>query len=1095
MKSTIGGYYPSESSSVGYEPVMKKTDQSRIASFFSYPYPSAIPGMVLAEAGFHYDGHGDAVVCRQCELKYSGWNKTDDPRNIHLTNSPKCPFFQTREPKDLCGSKTTEYEPGISMENSEKVQLSGACGGLSDRPVEQRIENQIHQQTNTNMHTNSTGLHDSNKGETNEESRKSAHQSNLAIDVSLEQNPKRNDSDLSEHREGAMHSLPEQCIRNTVYGNQMPTEQCEQHDELEERLTLASRGQSRTDNLSNTSHDSTSHTITNSDLTGPLETIRPKYQQFAILATRLSSYRNWPTSLNQRPEDLAKAGLFYEGTNDYARCFHCGGGLREWDPEDDPFYEHARWFPFCPFLRLIKGDKFIMGVQSGTLKPPSIQHEEPKQANEINLFEHPAVLSIMELGYSKSLLAKAITVYRKRHGADLSAERLLPVVWDIEDNDDADSVLDSEFSETDEINHIETEKESKSEDRKLETAQNSTHMTSIDELTEENRELREQKTCKVCLDEEASIVFLPCGHLVTCPMCASALRKCPVCRTYIRGTVKAIISIDTQQNASRGTYNHLEHYINEFVKKTKVMDNYLTRLATFFSFPFPSPVSTTALAEAGFHYTGNKDEVDCHICKLKYSGWQKHDIPLAIHEAMSPDCTFVLKTDGKMYNDGQSKSISLPNSVENQQEGIKCVTGEGLFSGKLDRDSVGGAVGGPLDHVTNITNERIRVSGQQAATARLPETDTTKCTEGRNPPQDLTDSLSPNSSSSTGQLSGHVTEKMNMMKLNIADNRSDGKCAHRLLQIDEPTIGSRVPERSGEDYPITARSEQEHVNDTETNVGIDSQISQELTTVHPRYPQFAILAVRLASYKNWPTNLRQKPEELAKAGLFYEGTNDYVRCFHCAGGLREWEPEDDPIIEHARWFPFCEFLRLIKGDQFIMGVQAGTIKAEPKVQFEKQVAPKQEYPFDHPAVLSVMEMGYKRETIAKAIQLFNKGNGNTLNAETLLSLVWEIVENDEYTSDDEQNNRTKEMILDEIPGKEDDVVSCEQHVVKDLDQLEEENRALRERKTCKVCLDEEASIVFLPCGHLVTCPMCASALRKCPICRSFIRGTVKAIVS
>ena len=40
---------------------------------------------------------------------------------------------------------------------------------------------------------------------------------------------------------------------------------------------------------------------------------KPKYPQYAVLATRLSSFRNWPKDLGQKPEDLAKAGFVYEG--------------------------------------------------------------------------------------------------------------------------------------------------------------------------------------------------------------------------------------------------------------------------------------------------------------------------------------------------------------------------------------------------------------------------------------------------------------------------------------------------------------------------------------------------------------------------------------------------------------------------------------------------------------------------------------------------------------------------------------------------------------------------------------------------------------
>nr|XP_034334885.1 death-associated inhibitor of apoptosis 2-like [Crassostrea gigas] len=60
--------------------------------------------------------------------------------------------------------------------------------------------------------------------------------------------------------------------------------------------------------------------------------------------------------------------------------------------------------------------------------------------------------------------------------------------------------------------------------------------------------------------------------------------------------------------------------------------------------------------------------------------------------------------------------------------------------------------------------------------------------------------------------------------------------------------------------------------------------------------------------------------------------------------------------------------------------------------------------------------------------------------------------------------------------------------------LEEENRLLREQKTCKICLDAEVGVVFLPCGHLCCCVMCAPAVRQCPICRAEIRGTVRTFI-
>lgn len=61
--------------------------------------------------------------------------------------------------------------------------------------------------------------------------------------------------------------------------------------------------------------------------------------------------------------------------------------------------------------------------------------------------------------------------------------------------------------------------------------------------------------------------------------------------------------------------------------------------------------------------------------------------------------------------------------------------------------------------------------------------------------------------------------------------------------------------------------------------------------------------------------------------------------------------------------------------------------------------------------------------------------------------------------------------------------------------LEEENRILKEARQCKICMDAEVGIVFLPCGHLATCVNCAPNLEDCPVCRSAIKATVRTFFS
>ena len=49
---------------------------------------------------------------------------------------------------------------------------------------------------------------------------------------------------------------------------------------------------------------------------------------------------------------------------DHVKCFACNGALRDWEPKDDPWEEHARWFSHCNFIVAVKGKNYIKDIQS-----------------------------------------------------------------------------------------------------------------------------------------------------------------------------------------------------------------------------------------------------------------------------------------------------------------------------------------------------------------------------------------------------------------------------------------------------------------------------------------------------------------------------------------------------------------------------------------------------------------------------------------------------------------------------------------------------------------------------------------------------------
>ncbi|MCL4133167.1 UNVERIFIED_CONTAM: hypothetical protein GTU68_000596, partial [Idotea baltica] len=70
----------------------------------------------------------------------------------------------------------------------------------------------------------------------------------------------------------------------------------------------------------------------------------------AFETIRLSTFDTWAVPFVGK-EELAKAGLFYLRSKDLVQCFFCKGVIGYWEEGDEPFKEHRKHFPRCPFVR------------------------------------------------------------------------------------------------------------------------------------------------------------------------------------------------------------------------------------------------------------------------------------------------------------------------------------------------------------------------------------------------------------------------------------------------------------------------------------------------------------------------------------------------------------------------------------------------------------------------------------------------------------------------------------------------------------------------------------------------------------------------
>uniref|UniRef100_A0A9J7ZFA5 E3 ubiquitin-protein ligase XIAP n=1 Tax=Cyprinus carpio carpio TaxID=630221 RepID=A0A9J7ZFA5_CYPCA len=232
----------------------------------------------------------------------------------------------------------------------------------------------------------------------------------------------------------------------------------------------------------------------------PLTTPRPRVNgQRASLETfegRLESFRGRQHPID--PDRLARAGFYSTGKQDHVLCFRCGGGLKEWRPDEDPWEEHARNYPGCSFLLAEKGVEYVNSMQ---LRYPKGDHSRSSQNGFSSHEEAP-----------KKVLQSEIA----QKAVDMGFE---PIKVEC-------TILQKLRENTEGYASVEALIQDLISPQKVEDP-----MTKLEKLQRE-------KLCKVCMDSDINIVFIPCGHLVACQKCSEPLNKCPVCCTAITQKIK-----------------------------------------------------------------------------------------------------------------------------------------------------------------------------------------------------------------------------------------------------------------------------------------------------------------------------------------------------------------------------------------------------------------------------------------------------------------------------------------------------------------------------------------------------------------------------
>ncbi|XP_003492056.1 putative inhibitor of apoptosis isoform X3 [Bombus impatiens] len=518
-----------------------------------------------------------------------------------------------------------------------------------------------------------------------------------------------------------------------------------------------------------------------------------------------------------------------------------------------------------------------------------------------------------------------------------------------------------------------------------------------------------------------------------------------------------------------------------------------SRLRTFTDWPVNATVDAARIAKAGFYYTGHALEVQCFLCGVKISDWNYGDQAIVRHRLAEPNCPFV-------QNPSSTCNVPLiPIPINNL----------GLASSSTE---------------TSQDNNIVECQSINPYQNKEPQK------ECRVMSQRL-------QSFTNWPISSIVSpEKLAKAGFYYLQHDDEVQCTYCGGILRKWKLGDD-PERKHREYFPNCNFYAHQDKDDNlylTNVklmpGATSNLSDLGIQIHttPKKPDCATYEGRLRTFNGWPENIKQTPEILASAGFYYDGFGDHVRCFHCDGGLRNWEATDDAWTEHARWFPKCEFVNLVRGQEFIkqcinnrppldQSIFEGVTEDEstdiadtplttvPSLEITEATLKKL---LESPPAMEALEIGLHVGRVKRALKKRMEEigtpytNSDQLIEDVLCDQIMEELTREQTSSGIEQCNTVKKdeyrvySIEDGNSVIPNDKSNTDKKAnFKESTALEEENRKLKEARLCKICMDREIAIVFLPCGHLATCVYCAPSLTYCLMCRQEIKATVRTFLS
>jgi len=220
-------------------------------------------------------------------------------------------------------------------------------------------------------------------------------------------------------------------------------------------------------------------------------------------------------------QDTVETGFFALGVGDKVECAFCRLQTFVFEDGDVPALEHTRRNPSCPFLSGLMKNTEDRPPCKCSLCKSNTQQIQPKSNTTSGKNEYVRLEGMSDKDYIKYLQSCVQGCNKRINGFLHARQRWIARVSDLER----------------EVSRLRNSSECQfclSGSNQQLRARNSALKSKINDLTGLNK-------CKICFEDKACVLIIPCGHIVGCEPCTNRILDCAVCRVKITGRINAFL--------------------------------------------------------------------------------------------------------------------------------------------------------------------------------------------------------------------------------------------------------------------------------------------------------------------------------------------------------------------------------------------------------------------------------------------------------------------------------------------------------------------------------------------------------------------------